>query len=492
MPTSTTILSDRLASVLGSNRVERDPTKLSAYAVDELTPSAIAKPATAEETAEVVRFALKENLSIIPSGSRSKIQIGNTPARYDIALDMTALNQIANYDPGDLTVSIDAGCTLQTIAATLNPQNQFLPLPSAFGENATIAGTIASGVDSHLRQFFGTARDFLIGAEFIDGSGARCKSGGRVVKNVTGYDLHKLLIGSLGTLGIITRLNFRTFPALASGESQIENFCASFAHAKSALAFRDQIAKSPFTPDAVEILSPEAAHILSHSLARRAAKGSFTAPPLTPPPFLPNWNVLVAFHGTLELRARYQKALKELAQQEGTKLSDELAATAFNAIHNLREASRVPVIFKITQVPGKLTALFAALAEVSRIANIPQAIIARGLGIVYFALLPEDPLKHLDQLQLQAGLDAPAMTPIVASSYQDAYAKLAAASTATFAACAAESATAQIQFAPPPLKRQLNILGPDILGPARRDATAMRRLKSAFDPNNLFSPGRLL
>src|ERR1700744_2181049 len=106
MPTTATNLSDRLASVVGADRSERNPVALSQYLIDDQAPSVAVKPATAEEAAEVVRFALKENLAIIPCGSCSKLQIGNIPARYDIALDMTALNQSAQYEHGDLTFSI--------------------------------------------------------------------------------------------------------------------------------------------------------------------------------------------------------------------------------------------------------------------------------------------------------------------------------------------------------------------------------------------------
>jgi FAD/FMN-containing dehydrogenase len=480
-------LPDRLASILGPDRITNDPVALARYTIDEIIPSAVAKPATAAEAAEVVRFALKENLAIIPCGSRSKLQIGNIPSRYDIALDMSPLNQIALYDPGDLTISLDAGCTLKTISDALTPQNQFLPLPTAFGENATIAGTIASGVDSHLRQFFGTARDFLIGAEFIDGTGAQCKSGGRVVKNVTGYDLHKLLIGSLGTLAIITRLNFRTFPALNAHDSQTATFTANFPDAQSALNFRHKIAASVFTPDAIEILSPETVEILSTALARQAGNGSFFAPPLGPPPFSSGWNVVVLFHGTAELRIRHQAALKEFAQQEGANLSDAAASAVFSGIQHLRRASRIPVIFKITQLPTNLPNLLKALAEARRDTNIATAVLARGVGVVYFALLPDDPLRHLDQMQVQAGLTPEEMEPIVASAYQSAFQNLAAATKSVFAACAAQSAGVQLQFVPTQLKRHLSILGPD-----RPDTAAMRRLKFAFDPQNLFAPSRLL
>src|SRR5262249_8372039 len=133
-------------------------------------------------------------------------------------------------------------------------------LLSPYYSTSTIGGTIASGLDSPLRQFYGTARDFLLGAEFIDGTGALVKSGGRVVKNVTGYDLHKLLIGSLGNLAVITRLNFRTFPAPIAGS---RGFVASFASHEAAIALRRKISESPLTPLTLDLLNPTAAQILA-------------------------------------------------------------------------------------------------------------------------------------------------------------------------------------------------------------------------------------
>src|SRR5271170_3925534 len=128
MPATSTNLESRLASILGATRIQGDPATLAGYAIDEVTPSAVAKPANAEEAAEIVRFAVADKLAIIPVGSRSKLGIGMPPARYDIALDMTALNQIAHYDPGDLTLSVDTGLTLAKLNVALAPHRQFVPL----------------------------------------------------------------------------------------------------------------------------------------------------------------------------------------------------------------------------------------------------------------------------------------------------------------------------------------------------------------------------
>src|SRR5215469_13298197 len=175
------------------------------------------------------------------------VVVDMTPSRYDIALDMTGLDLIAHYDPGDLTVSVQAGANFNDLAAPLYQQKQFLPLSVPFYFDSTIGGIIASGVDSPLRHSYGTARDFLIGAEFVDGTGRLCKSGGCVVKNVTGYDFHKLLIGSLGTLAVITRPNFRTFPAAPASRG----FVLSFLVPDNALAFSSLIERSALHPASV-------------------------------------------------------------------------------------------------------------------------------------------------------------------------------------------------------------------------------------------------
>ena len=190
----------RLEGVVGVARVNGSSESCAKFAVDGAVPSVVARPASSAEVVEIVRFAKSEKLALIPCGNRTKLGIGMPPARYDIAIDMTGLNQIAYYDPADLTLGVDAGMNLTELADALAQQKQFLPLAVPFFEECTVGGTIVSNIGSSLRSGYGSARDFLLGAEFVNGAGTLTKSGGRVVKNVTGYDLHKLLIGSLGTL----------------------------------------------------------------------------------------------------------------------------------------------------------------------------------------------------------------------------------------------------------------------------------------------------
>src|SRR6266571_3095859 len=331
-------LAARLESLIGASHVAAGPSVCADYAVDAILPSAVAKPASAEEVAAIVRFAALEKLAIVPCGNRTKLRIGMPPSRYDIALDMTGLSQIAHYDPGDLTLSVDAGLPIAKLNALLFEHKQFLPLLVPWYSRSTIGGTIASGIDSPLRQFYGTARDFLLGAEFVDGAGKLCKSGGRVVKNVTGYDLHKLLIGSLGTLAVVTRLNFRTFPAPPASRG----FVASFPTQEGALTLSSAIAESPLSPLTLDILSP--------GLAQQSRATSTTILDDSTRPSL--WGRL---RETLSM---------------------------------LLEAFPATAIFKLSVLPAQHAALFAKLHEIANRAGLPHALVARAGGTLYFALLP--------------------------------------------------------------------------------------------------------
>src|SRR5487761_103105 len=245
----------RIGDIVGAANVTDDPRELAAYAVDGVRPSAAARPGMAEEISELVKLAAAEKFAMIPTGARTKLGIGMPPARYDLAIDMTRLDRVISYDPGDLTLSVEAGIPLSKLAATLAQHKQFLPLSVPFYDRATVGGTLSSGVDSPLRQAYGTARDFVLGMEFITGDGALAKSGGRVVKNVSGYDLHKLMLGAIGSLGVITRINFKTFPR----PSETRGWLAVFSRHEDAFAFAQSIRKLPLAPHTLDIFDERAA-----------------------------------------------------------------------------------------------------------------------------------------------------------------------------------------------------------------------------------------
>ena len=494
MIVSSTNIATRLESAIGSSRVVTDAAIRAAYAVDEIIPSVVAKPSSPEEAAEVVRLAAQENLALIPTGARTKLQIGRPPTRYDIALDLTALNQIVHYDPSDLTLSAEAGTPIEKLNATLLEHHQFLPLLVPWYSRSTIGGTIASGIDSPLRQFYGTARDFLIGAEFIDGTGKLCKSGGRVVKNVTGYDLHKLLIGSLGTLAVITRLNFRTFPSVIAGS---RGFVASFSDAQGALALRRAILQSPLTPLTLDILNPGLAQIFSQSapatleasaLSGEARKTNHASLPPIGDWFHPSeWHLCAAFAGTPEVLVRYTRALTRFAEESratSTAFLDDATRPAVwgrlrETLSMLLESSPATVIFKISVLPSHHAALFASLPQIADRNALPHALVARADGTIYFTLLP----ACIDQINAARVAFAAIQVRNAVCDPRDR--------------ANPRRGHASLLFAPPDWKRVVTVpdggegFAIDLWGRPPLNLPLMRRLKSAFDPQNIFAPGRL-
>src|ERR1700722_13334686 len=283
------LLPAQIAGIVGDANFICDPGELSSYAIDGKTPAAVARPGSSEEIAEIVKFARAEKLAMVVTGARTKLAMGSPARQYDFALDMTRLDRVLAYDPGDLTLGVEAGIPLCKVQDALAEHGQFLPLVVPFADRTTVGGTIASGVDSPLRQSYGTARDYILGMEFVTGEGVVAKSGGRVVKNVTGYDMHKLLAGSLGTLGIITKINLRTFPRPLHSRG----FISRFETADATLGMRHRIAQSSLTPLTIEILSPQTADIFSGGAAARIEPNAFVATLLSNK----HWTLAATFAG---------------------------------------------------------------------------------------------------------------------------------------------------------------------------------------------------
>jgi len=453
---SNTIASSQLEQIAGRANVHPAPHECAKYAVDGMVPAAVVRPETAEQAAEIVRYAGTERLSLIPCGALTKLGVGMPASRYDIAMDMTRLNSVVHYDPDDLTLSVEAGMGLAKLGQILAKKNQFLPLMPPFFENCTVGGTIASGADSLLRPGYGTPRDFLIGAEFINGSGALNKSGGRVVKNVSGYDLHKLLIGSLGTLAVITRLNFRTFPLPEAKRG----FLAAFDNEQEAVSLRQKIIASPLTPVVLEICSPEATRIL---FGTETPIASLLAGERS-------WHLFAGFEGTPEVCDRYARELQRLAQESGAHDALVLREAQYTGLaERMREAvpllsrnSPQAVLFRFSGLPAETTTLLRALRSFVASSWIPSVQIVRGSSELCLALLPKGQEESLFK-----------QVAYFWKSVESLRGKL--------------DFRASILSCPSEWKTELRVWGAD--GP---DLALMRRLKSSFDPHNLFAPGRFV
>lgn len=202
-------LHQRFLDILGNNQV-RLPTPTDA--VSTVQPQLILEPATEQQLAVALRLADESKLAVVSRGGSTKLGWGNPPTRADIVLSTARLNKILEHAWADLTVTVEAGCTFQTLQETLAQHGQRLAFDPLWPEKATVGGILSVNDSGALRLRLGSLRDIIIGVTVALPDATLASSGGKVVKNVAGYDLPKLVTGALGTLGVITRAVFRLHP----------------------------------------------------------------------------------------------------------------------------------------------------------------------------------------------------------------------------------------------------------------------------------------
>ena len=442
-------LGSRLGDVVGVGHVVSDPASLAAYEVDGRCPSAALLPGSADEIAEILRFASAEHLAVIPVGGKTHLHIGMPPQRYDLALDLSRLNRILAYEPRDLTLGVEPGMACADLDRSLREKGQFLPLSPSSPERATLGGVVVAGSDSPLRYAHGTTGDFLLGVEFVTGEGVVSKSGGRVVKNVTGYDLHKLLIGSLGTLAVITRFNLRTFPLPPAQRM----FVAAFADSSSAFAFCQAIAKSQLQPRIVDVLDGGAAGLFAGRGAGFLRRDSS----LVVVEAAGHEAVLERHARDLAAMSREAHAVEFIALQDAQR--DQLFGCLCEFSPIAFSTTSAATFFRIAALTSAMPTLLPKIQKLAQRHALDCAVLVRALGVVYVALLP----------------------PASPKSYPE----LVSCSRELLDLCVASGAIPMIERFPLELKSMLNIWPP-----AGTELEIAKRLKSVFDPQGILSPGR--
>jgi glycolate oxidase FAD binding subunit len=198
------------------------------YALGGVVPAYAVRPSTTGEAAEVVRACAADRLALVPWGGGVSLAGERFPGRYDVALDLSGLDRITLYDPDDFTVSAECGVTIATLHAALLERGHELPLEAAHAVRATLGGVLAANASGARRMRFGSPRDRILGARYVTGDGLEARSGGRVVKNVAGHAVHRLLTGSRGGLGVLLEASLKLTPlpparvALAFGCSAVQ------------------------------------------------------------------------------------------------------------------------------------------------------------------------------------------------------------------------------------------------------------------------------
>ncbi|MCY3723441.1 MAG: FAD-binding oxidoreductase [Candidatus Poribacteria bacterium] len=204
-------LHDELQGIVGESGILLE-AQVAAYTFDGYVPKAVVLPTSVQEIQEILQFAVNQNLSVMPAGAGTKLGIGNLPQKVDIVLATPRLNSVVEYEPADLTVTVEAGIRLKDLQTELAKHRQYLVLNPPSADRCTIGGIVATNASGSFRLRHGTARNQVLGLRVVQADGTVVKSGGKVVKNVAGYDLNKLYIGAFGTLGIITEVTLKLSP----------------------------------------------------------------------------------------------------------------------------------------------------------------------------------------------------------------------------------------------------------------------------------------
>jgi glycolate oxidase FAD binding subunit len=243
-------LAQRLGAELGAAAVVTEQGVLASHVVDGVKPALVCSPAAAEQIVAALRVCAEAEAAVVPWGGGTAMGIGNRPRRADVALTMGCINHLVEHDDANLTATVGAGMPLADVQEIVARRQQFVPFDPPLPARATVGGIVAANLNGPRRSCYGSVRDLVIGMKVALASGELIKAGGKVVKNVAGYDMCKLFVGSLGTLGILTEVTLRVAPVPETSATVI----AAGALPK-VLQFADELSRSPLLPAAVALMN---------------------------------------------------------------------------------------------------------------------------------------------------------------------------------------------------------------------------------------------
>jgi glycolate oxidase FAD binding subunit len=407
--------------------------------IDDFGPLPVLRPSSAAEVGDLVRRAAAEGQAVYPLGGRTALQLGLPPDRPGFAVDLRGLDQVIDYPARDMTITAQAGITIARLQEVLAGENQRLPVDVPRAEQATLGGALAVNASGPRRLGFGTLRDYLIGVSAVNDEGQQIKGGGRVVKNVAGYDLCKLFVGSLGTLGVITQATLKLRPR---PEEQALLTLGCRPEALDGLL--EQLHRSRTRPVCLEVLNEAAAR----SLDRDRGLGLPEAP----------WVIVLGFEDNRDTVSwQVQQLIKEVPDGNGWGFHVRAAAPAtplWQALIEGPASSEAVLAFKANLLP-RAVAEFCRRTVTLREGLLVQA--HAGNGIVQVQV-PGDLTLDGAAAMLKTVLDA-----------------------------AAGQGNLVLTRCPPAWKKTL-----PVWGAPRGDAWLMRRVKDKLDPRRLFNPGRFV
>lgn len=247
MTTTTADIAGFVASLEGDVRLSRDDDALKAHRIDEAEPRVVVHPANVDELSRTMAAASENEVALAPWGGGTRVEVGNRPRRLDAVVDMSGMDQVIAHNAGDLTATVQAGITFTSLQDALRRESQFLAIDPPMPDRATVGGTLAVGFGGPMKWQYWAPRDLVIGMKIVQADGTVTKSGGQVVKNVSGYDMVRLHAGGLGTLGIIAEVSFKLTPMPRKEATVVAAFSASRHGIDAAL----EVFRSGFMPLAI-------------------------------------------------------------------------------------------------------------------------------------------------------------------------------------------------------------------------------------------------
>jgi len=406
----------------------------SSCTIDDFGPLSIHRPTSVAELGDGVRRAASDRQAVYPLSGRTMLHVGLPPSKPGIGLDLRSLDQVIDYPARDMTITVQAGITLARLQVILKQEHQQLPIDVPAPEQATLGGALAANASGPRRYGYGTLRDYVIGISVVNDHGQEVKAGGRVVKNVAGYDLCKLLIGSFGTLGIISQVTLKLKPT-AEDQALVDIPC----EAANLAAVLDLLHGSRTRPVSITAINgriqPDAAGSLSLSYG--------------------GWSVLAGFAGSQQTVAwQVRRLQEELGNLNLAGASANLSALVPQIHQALTDVAWSPypgLTFKANLLPGRV-ADFLRAAEPLDLCLHAYAGNGNVIGHINGARTLEDAqtvLRKLQDLAIQGNLI--------------------------------------VLRCPADWKRSL-----PIWGAPRGDAWLMRAVKDKLDPAGLFNPGRFI
>jgi glycolate oxidase FAD binding subunit len=408
--------------------------------IDDFGPLPVRHPASVAELSDCVRAAASAGQAAYPLGGGTMLGQGLPPTKPGVAVRTTRLDQVLDYPARDMTVTVQTGITLARLSDLLAVENQRLPIDVPNAGRATLGGALAVNASGPRRYGLGTLRDYVIGISVVNDEGQEVKAGGRVVKNVAGYDLCKLYVGSLGTLGIISQVTLKLKPRPE------EHALLTLGCGPDAVGpLLDTLHRSRTRPVCLELLNAAAIRAVN------AAHGG--AAPDSP------WVIVVGFEGNREAVSwQVQQLIKEVPAGQGTGvtvLAEKSAEPLWSALVEFAAWPGARLTFKANVLPSAVAAFCRQAADL-------------GDGLL---------------LQAHAGSGI-----VIGHAGADLTAERAAAMLkGRLATATAARGNLIVTRCPPAWKAAL-----PVWGAPRGDAWLMRRVKDALDPRGLFNPGRFI